>query len=297
MKILITGANSYIGTKLLPILIENGHEIVCLVKNKKCFYNRNNVIDKITVIEGDLFKPSSLSNIPDDIEATYFFVNKTDAFLQEFCRLDELNAKNLLLKLNHTNCQQIIHVGQTYPFSTNKRLESILKSGPIPSTILRTGIVVGKDSPSFSFIQNLTNKTPVLVAPKWLNHHCKPIDIRNVLEYLVAVLHNGKALNREFNLTGPEIISYKQLIAEYAKAHGLKRWIIDQPLNLTTLSSLGLAFINSTTFKEAKSLVQNIIGSEPVTGEDIKNFINLHLYNLSESLGLPASLSPSGLIV
>ncbi|POY35755.1 hypothetical protein C3K47_13425 [Solitalea longa] len=286
MKILIVGINNYVGTRLLPVLIENGHEVLCLVKSKSCFARKHNLSEQsnITVIEGDLLKPKSQIDIPGDIETAFFFTNSNNNCLNEFANLDELLAKNSVDRLEQTKCKQIVYLSQAAPFHPNLKIENILTSGIIPVTILRAGFIVGTQSPTFEIVQKLAEKFPILLAPKWLNRSCFPVDIRNVLAYLLAVAGNIQTLNCSFDITGPKAITIKQMITDYAMALGLKRRLINIPLDLTLLSSAGLKLMNSVSLYQAKMLINNLNATPTTVNDTIKKVIDIYLYSYTESL-------------
>lgn len=265
MKILLTGANGYIGTRLLPVLLEQGHEVVCMVRDKRRFARESDFGNQVKIITGDLLKQETLEEIPTDIQAAYYLVHSMSVSESEFSDLELQSAQNFTTALGTTNCQQLIYLtGIVNDTSLSKHLssrlavEQELKKSVIPYTILRAAIIIGSGSASFEVIRDLTEKLPVMVAPKWIQTKCQPIGIRDVLRYLSGVLSNEKALGQVFDIGGPDILSYQEMMLQYAKLRQLKRIIIPLPLLTPRLSSLWLNMVTSVPYTLARSLVDSM---------------------------------------
>ena len=266
MKILLTGATGYIGKKLLPSLLNEGHQVVCLVRDPRRFQNKYKESHKIEVIKGDLLDLKSLSSIPNDIDASYYFVHSMGSSSATFSDLESASAKNFVSAINNTNAKQIIYlsgiINNDKILSTHLKsrlnVEAILKGAKANTTILRAAIIVGSGSGSFEIIRDLSEKLPIMVAPKWLKTKCQPISIKNVIEYLLGVINKSEAFNRVFDIGGPDILTYKEMIQGYAEVRGLKRIIISVPVLTPRLSSYWLYFVTSTNFSLARSLVESM---------------------------------------
>jgi hypothetical protein len=137
-------------------------------------------------------------------------------------------------------------------------VERTLNSGSIPVTTLRAGIIVGSGSASFEIIRDLVEKLPVMVTPKWLNTLCQPIAIRNVIQFLSGVALKPAYYGHHFDIGGPEPLSYKQMLLQFASVRGLKRWILTLPVMTPRLSSYWLYFITSTSYPLAVNLVNSM---------------------------------------
>src|ERR1700722_14922339 len=236
MKILLTGANGYIGTRLLPRLVEEGHEIYALVRSHSRIEIPEKFQSQLHVIEADLLDPSSLLKIPDDIDVAYYLVHSM-SYSQKFSELEAASAKNFVSRLESTQAKQIIYLSGlsneahlSRHLTSRKRVGEILKMGKIPVTILMAGIIIGSGSASFEIIRDLVEKLPIMVAPKWLNHLTQPIAISDVLAYLTLVLGNPACFGQSFEIGGPDVMSYKGLLLNFAKMRGLKRKIFTVPV-------------------------------------------------------------------
>ncbi|WP_222537251.1 SDR family oxidoreductase [Pedobacter polysacchareus] len=265
MKILLTGANGYIGTRLLPVLLEAGHEVVCMVRDKRRFAEVSDFGDQVQIITGDLLKPETLVEIPADIHAAYYLVHSMSASEHGFSELETASAQNFIAALKASQCQQLIYLtgivndlGLSEHLSSRLAVEDVLKQSGIPFTILRAAIIIGSGSASFEIIRDLTEKLPVMVAPKWIKTKCQPIGIRDVLRYLSGVLSNEKAMQQTFDIGGPDILSYKEMMLQYAEVRHLKRFILTLPLLTPRLSSLWLNMVTSVPYALARSLVDSM---------------------------------------
>jgi uncharacterized protein YbjT (DUF2867 family) len=265
MKILLTGATGYIGKRLLPILVAQGHEIICCVRDKNRFYTPKEFEKHIEVIEVDFLKEETLPAIPIDIDAAYYLIHSMSSSSGNYEELESLSAKNFVQRINQTKSKQVIYLtgivndkSLSKHLSSRKKVEDILTSGNYAMTALRAGIIVGSGSASFEIIRDLVNKLPLMITPKWLNTKCQPIAINDVLDFLSKSLLNPLTYNQNFDIGGPDILSYKEMLLGYAKAKNLKRWIFTVPIMTPKLSSYWLYFVTSTSYKLASALVSSM---------------------------------------
>ena len=265
MKILLTGATGYIGKRILPILIGQGHEIICCVRDKNRFYCPKEFRKKIVLVEVDFLKPETLTAIPEDIDAAYYLIHSMSTSTANFSELERVCAENFVLRINQTLLKQVIYLSGivndqslSKHLSSRKKVEDVLNSGNFAVTTLRAGIIVGSGSASFEIIRDLIHKLPIMITPKWVNTKCQPIAINDVLEFLSKSLLNRVTYNKNFDIGGPDILTYKEMLLGFAKARNLKRSIYTIPIMTPKLSSYWLFFVTSTSFKLAIALVSSM---------------------------------------
>lgn len=265
MKILLTGATGYIGKRLLPMLLKDGHEVVCCVRDKSRFNYSVTFSDNLKVIETDFLNPDTLAHIPENIDAAYYLIHSMSDTAGNYDEMESESAHNFIKRLNATAARQIIYLSGivndtslSKHLSSRKAVEDILNSGNVPLTTLRAGIIVGSGSASFEIIRDLVDKLPVMITPKWLNTKCQPIAITDVLEILLRSLLNPQTYNQNFDIGGPDILTYKEMLLRFAKAKKLKRYIFTIPVMTPKLSSYWLYFVTSTSYKLASSLVSSM---------------------------------------
>lgn len=263
MKILLTGANGYIGSRLLLLLLKEGHEVVALLRGSgsetlPCH-------PKLSIIQADLLDLKSLEVIPKDIEVAYYLVHAMGYSRNDFPVLEERAIGNFIKALQSTQLKQLIYLSGLISdknlsphLSSRYKTECMIKDSGYPYTILRAGIIIGSGSASFEIIRDLVDKLPVMVAPKWINQECQPIAIEDVLRYLLQVVGNEKCLYQSFDVGGPDLLSYKEMLLGYAKVKNLKRYIFVVPVLTPKISSYWLYFVTSVNFYLASSLVDSV---------------------------------------
>ncbi|AXB58047.1 SDR family oxidoreductase [Flavobacterium fluviale] len=291
MKILLTGATGYIGKRLMPMLVRQGHDVVCCVRDKNRFYFPEEFENKLQIIEVDFLDPKSLENIPSDIDAAYYLIHSMSGSAANYDELESIAANYFVEKLSKTKCRQIIYLSGivndkslSKHLSSRKAVEDILKAGIIPATTLRAGIIVGSGSASFEIIRDLVDKLPVMITPKWLNTKCQPIAISDVLEFLLKSLLNPIVYDKSFDIGGPDILTYKQMLLEFAKAKKLKRYIFTVPVMTPKLSSYWLYFVTSTSFKLASALVSSMKVEVICNDNRINNLLGVTPISYKEAL-------------
>jgi len=265
MKILVTGATGYIGKRLIPLLSNQGHHVVCAVRDKLRADKSYLEEDNIEIVELDFLKPETLTNIPHDIDVAYYLIHSMSHSSKDFMSLEEKCAINFKNRIEQTEVKQVIYLsGITNEEHLSKHLESrkhvedILVSDHYGQTIFRAGIIVGSGSSSFEIIRDLVEKLPVMIAPKWLNTKTQPLAVRDVLFFLSRAAGDERLYNKTYDIFGPEILTYKEMLLQFAEVRGLKRYILTVPVMTPKLSSYWLYFVTSTSYKLASSLVESM---------------------------------------
>lgn len=291
MHILLTGATGYIGRRLLNVLLNQGHEVTCCVRNIKMFQQPDPDQGTVHLIETDFNKEiSNISNIKP-VDAAYYLIHSLAASkggYEDHEKLTSTNFKNLAEKLH---CKQVIYLGGianeeelSEHLSSRKAVEEILKTGSFATTILRAGIIVGSGSASFEIIRDLIEKIPLMVVPRWVNTRCQPISIVNVIQYLTGVLGNPQTYNQTFDIGGPDILTYKQMMLDFASVRNLKRRIYTVPLMTPRLSSYWLYFVTATNYTLAYNLVKSMKVEVVCNEEKLQQILQLELISYKEAI-------------
>ncbi|MET3978864.1 uncharacterized protein YbjT (DUF2867 family) [Mucilaginibacter sp. UYP25] len=292
MKVLLAGANGYIGTRLIPVLLEKGHTVVCLVRDKRRFHEQNDYSDRVTLLTGDLLKEESIEAIPEDIDAAYYLVHSM-AQADDFSKLEALSAHNFVKALNKTTCKQLVYLsGITNAANLSNHLlsrrhvEDVLRESTVALTVLRAAIIIGSGSSSFEIIRDLTEKLPIMTVPRWVNTKCQPIAIRDVLGYLEGVLLNEATFQKTYDIGGPDVLTFKQMMLTYAKVRKLKRYIVTIPFLSPKISSYWLYFVTSTSYSLAQSLVDSMKNETIMKNHDIDNVVKRQCLTYEDALKL-----------
>ncbi|MEM0931673.1 MAG: SDR family oxidoreductase [Bacteroidota bacterium] len=293
MKILLTGANGYIGMRLLPKLLEMGHEVVCTVRDENRLSIDKETRKKVEVIEIDFLEEVVANKIPKDIDAAYFLIHLMTVTTKNFDELEAQAARNFNSYVKHTQIKQVIYLGGivnddnlSKHLWSRKNVEEILRKGDFSLTVLRAGIIVGSGSSSFEIIRDLSEKLPVMVTPKWVLTKSQPIAIRDVIKFLLGVLGNEKTYSDTFDIAGPDVLSYKEMLHQYAEARGFKNWIYTVPVMTPKLSSYWLYFVTSTSYKLALNLVDSM--KIEVIAEDtrLQELLDIKPHSYKEAIGM-----------
>lgn len=265
MKILVTGATGYIGKRLIPLMVNSGHQVVCTVRDQLRADKTYQEEDLIEVVEADFLKPETLQNIPNDIDVAYYLIHSMSNSSKNFESLEARCAINFKTYLETTQVKQVIYLSGitnennlSKHLKSRKHVEDILQSHAYALTVFKAGIIVGSGSSSFEIIRDLVEKLPFMIAPKWLHTKTQPLSVRDVLAFLHRSAGREDLYNQSYDVFGPEILTYKQMLLQFAEVRGLKRYILTVPVMTPKLSSYWLYFVTSTSYKLAISLVDSM---------------------------------------
>jgi uncharacterized protein YbjT (DUF2867 family) len=293
MKILLTGVTGYIAQRLLPVLLENGHEVVCCVRDKNRFNWKNYATSNLTVIEADFLNKESLQEIPNDIDVAYYLIHSMSTQSGDFETMEEICAANFKSRIEQTNAKQVIYLSGisnskelSKHLSSRKNVETTLADSKFALTTLKAGIIVGSGSASFEIIRDLVEKLPFMITPKWLKTKCQPIAIRNVIQFLIGVIGKTETYNMSYDIGGPDILSYKDMLLHFAKIRGLKRRILIVPVMTPRISSYWLYFVTATSYALAKHLVNSMKIEVTCKANNLSTLLGIKLIDYDTSIQL-----------
>jgi len=262
VKVLLTGANGYIGRRLKHSLSQEDIALRLLVRNPKSV--DPDVHGYVEVIQGDTFDVSSLERALKGVDVAYYLIHSLQQ--ENYKELDKKSAQNFLDAAIKQGVKRIIYLGGLgIKEHASEHLVSRIETGEIlsskPEQIqtlwLRAGVIIGSGSSSFEIIRHLTEKLPVMVTPKWVKTLAQPIGVDDVIHYLNA----AKDLEVSTNLTidiGSQKMTYKEMMLGCAHALGLKRWIFPLPFLTIKLSSYWLNLFTPVPYNVAKSLIEGL---------------------------------------
>lgn len=291
MKVLLAGASSYIGTRLIPVLLQKGHKVFCLVRDKNHFHQHNPNAAKVTVISGDLLRRQSMEAFPTDIDVAYYLVN---SFTQTsgFAALGALSAQNFVDSLDRVNCRQVITLSDICSEdseSCQSRLlvEEVLENGRAALTILNSAMIIGEASIALEMFHILTSKAPVVIAQNWAKVHAQPIAAIDVLGYLEDCLLNEETFNCKFDIGGPEVLLFRQMLLMYiATYRDFKPKIVTLPFLGSQLSSHLLNLLTTVSYPEAQTLIENLKSDTTCHDDSINEIIPRRCLTFKQSLRL-----------
>ena len=276
-KILVTGATGFVGKRLVPALVEAGHEVKAMTRRPEAYDG------PARAVYGDVSDRGSLTEPLEDVEIAYYFVHSLGD--SDFVRKDAEAARTFARTAEATGVRQIIYLGGlgddangdlSDHLRSRREVEQILSDGAVPVTVLRAAIVVGKDGISWEMTRQLVKNLPVMVVPKWAGTRTQPIGVDDVVSYLVGVAGNDKALGRTFEVGGPDVLTYAEMLQQAALVmNGREVPILKVPVLTPKLSSRWIGFVTDVDATTGRNLIDSM-GNEVVVEDDsIKDVVPL----------------------
>jgi uncharacterized protein YbjT (DUF2867 family) len=259
MNILVTGATGYIGGRLIPELLKKGHHVRVLVRDPNRILGRT-WTGSVEVIKGDLLRAESIRHAFNGIDAAYYLVHsmRSGAHFEELDRKASRNFASAAVKVPH-----VIYLGglQSKAAAPSPHLQSRAEVGRILSeklriTEFRAGPIIGSGSASFEMVRYLTERLPIMIAPRWIQNQIQPLAVRDVLQYLISALDQPPAGIVEI---GTRPLTFKKMLEQYAKARGLKRLILPIPVLAPKTAGLWVGLLTPIPNSMAVPLIEGIL--------------------------------------
>lgn len=262
--VLLTGATGYIGSRLLPLLEQRDLTVRCLARNPDKL--RPKVGQSTEIVKGDVLDRTSLDTALDGVTTAYYFVHLM-ASSADFEKQDREAAQNFGAAAKQAGVQRIVYMGglgedadpKLSPHLRSRHeVGKLLRESGVETIEFRASVVIGNGSISFDLIRSLTNRLPVMICPRWLATPTQPIAINDVLAYLLAALDLPPGESQVFEIGSSDVVTYGQLIKEYARLRNLRRWLISVPVLTPGLSSLWLALVTPASFEVGRHLIEGL---------------------------------------
>lgn len=290
MKIAVTGATGYIGGRLVPRLLSEGHEVVCLARNPGKLDDRP-WRDEVEVRACDVLDSDQVDAALTGTDVAYYLVHSMGS-ADDFADADRTAAANFASSAAANGLQRIIYLGGlgsddqlSTHLASRQEVGNTLAAGPIPVTELRAAVVIGSGSVSFEMLRYLTEVLPVMVTPRWVETLCQPIGIRDVLSFLASALYDEPG-SHVYDIGGPDVVTYRQMMEEYARVARLRRRIIlPVPVLTPRLSSLWIGLVTPLPVPVARPLVDSL-RNEVTVHQTPPNHFGVHPTPLRESIEL-----------
>ncbi|MGD9652862.1 MAG: NAD(P)H-binding protein, partial [Candidatus Dadabacteria bacterium] len=267
-KIVVLGASGYIGARLVSELLKQGYSVKACGRSLQKLIKRPWKDEKnVQLAEFDVFDEQSLRNVIHDSEVAYYLLHSMDPGESDFAEADKRAAENMLRAAEESGIKRIVYLGglgekdQTLSKHLQSRIEvgEILQSGKIPTTVLRAAMIIGAGSASFEILRYLVERLPVMITPKWVRTEAQPIAVRNMVNYLVRCLEAESTAGNTYDIGGPDILSYQELMEIYSREAGLwKRLIIPFPVLTPRLSSYWIHLVTPVHSSIARPLAQGL---------------------------------------
>lgn len=288
-RCLVFGASGYIGTHLVPYLCANGATVRAAARDRRSLEARG-WPTAVECVAADALDPTSLSRALEGVDVAWYLVHSM-ASGADFPRLDREAATNFRDAAERAGVKRIVYLGGLQPsgdasshLASRAETGAILRAGRVPVTELRSGIVVGPGSAAFEIIRDLVFHLPLLVTPRWVRSHSQPIALANVLEYLARVPDLPNAAGATYEIGGPEVLTYEQLLRGFATRVGRDPVILPVPVLSPKLSAQWLKLVTSVPADVARALVEGLAHDVLVRNDSIRALIPQRLLTYREAL-------------
>ena len=275
----MTGATGYVGGRLVPKLLERGHSVRVIVRD----HHRLDDVpwrDAVDIVEGDLVDQSAVARAVEGRDVVYYLVHSMSSS-GDFEKIERQVATTMAREARTAGVKRIVYLGGLHPegplsrhLGSRKEVGDILLSSGVPTIALQAGVVIGSGSASFEMIRHLTEVLPYMPAPKWVRNFIQPIAIRDVLHYLVASADLPASINRAFDIGGPDVFRYGQLMNGYAVEAGLKqRPIAALPVLTPWLASQWVNLVTPIPRSLAVPIIESLLHDAVMTNHDIDDVV------------------------
>ncbi|MGW1209254.1 SDR family oxidoreductase [Streptomyces sp. NPDC002499] len=267
-RCLVTGPGGYIGGRLVPELLDAGYTVRCLARTPANLRDYP-WADRVEVVRADVTDAGSLRSALHDVQVAYYLVHSMNSG-RDFEKKDRLAAETFAAECRTAGVRRIVYLGGLNPadvpedelsphLRSRAEVGRILLASGVPTTVLRAAVVIGSGSASFEMLRYLTERLPVMVTPSWVGTHVQPIAVRDVLRYLVGSARMPEDVNRTFDIGGPDVLTYRQMMERYALVAGLpRRLIVPVPMLTPRLSSHWIGLVTPVPAALARPLAESL---------------------------------------
>ena len=293
-RLAIAGATGYIGGRLSPRLLDSGYSIRCLVRSRGKLEDRKWAQDpRVEVAETDLADTKALALRLEGCFAAFYLVHSMTSAGAQYAQQDRQLASTFAAAARKAGVERIIYLGglgETGPdlsehLSSRREVEKALASTGVPVTVLRAAMIIGSGSASFEIMRYLVERLPIMITPKWVSTPCQPIAVRNVIGYLVGALARPETSGGVFDIGGPDVLCYRDIMRVMAEELGLRRrWIIPVPVLTPRLSSYWIHLITPLSHNIARPLAEGLKNPVVCREQRIKELIPQQLLTVREAI-------------
>ncbi|GAB3708954.1 tryptophan-rich sensory protein [Mariniluteicoccus flavus] len=277
-RALVTGASGYVGGLLVPKLLEDGWTVRVLTRDAD--HLDSPWVDDVEVAEGDATSADDLREALADVTAAYFLIHSMEGG-GGFADEDRDVAKTFAAEAKQAGVRRIVYLSGLHPdgelsehLASRVEVGDILLDSGVPTAVLQAAVVLGHGSASFEMLRYLTTRLPAMVAPKWLENRIQPIAIDDVLHYLVAAASLPDDVNRTFDIGGPDVLTYAEMMQEFASVTGLRKRVVQTvPVMTPELASLWVGLVTPVNAKVARPLVGSLVHEVVVQERDLDDLV------------------------
>ncbi len=285
-RILVTGAGGFIGRRLVSELLTRGYRVRCMVRRP------TDLPAGVEQMQGDLLKPDSLPAVLEGVTTAYYLVHSMGAGKGDFAEQDRQAARNFVAAADAAGLQRAIYLGGLGETGDNlshhlaSRLEvaNILQTGHFSTTFLRAAVIIGFGGSSYEMVHSLVQRLPVMITPRWVATRNQPIAVGDVIAYLAGCLEEPKTAGETFDIGGPEILTYKEMMERFAAVEGKRLWIIPVPVLTPKLSSYWVGLVTPVKAAIAIALIEGLKNEVICRDNRIRELIPIRLTPFDEAI-------------
>lgn len=262
--VLVTGASGYVGGRLVPKLLEHEYKVRCLARTPAKLQRFASA--DVEVVSGDVQRKESLAAALCGVTTAYYLVHSMVGE-RDFAAVDRQAAQNFAEAAKSAGVRRVIYLGGlgddgdpklSLHLRSRHEVGKILREEGVETIEFRASLVIGSGSLSFDLVKSLTERLPIMICPQWLATPAQPIAIDDLLSYLLAAAELPAGPSRVIEIGGADVVTYGDLIREYARQRGLRRWLISVPVLTPYLSSLWLALVTPAAFEVGRHLIEGL---------------------------------------
>jgi len=293
MKVLVTGATGYIGGRLVPRLLDHGFEVRCMTRDPAQL-SLDPWRDRVEVVAADALDRTTLDGALADCDTAFYLIHSMGKVEGEFSELDRQAALNFAAAADAAGLRRIVYLGGlgsdtdtlSAHLSSRKEVGRIFAAAKTPVTELQAAVIIGSGSVSFEMTRHLTEILPVIMRSRWMRSRCQPIAVRNVLEILISVIDDPDRVDRLYDIGGPDILTYEEMMQGYAQVAGLsKRLVIPVPIFSARLSALFVGLATPLPPAVAAPLIESVLNDVVVKHETPPGFDPSELISYRDGVG------------
>ncbi|MFT4956892.1 MAG: hypothetical protein ACI9PP_000076 [Halobacteriales archaeon] len=283
MRVCVTGATGFIGSRLVPALLGAGHEVTVVTRDPSGY---EPPAADVRVVEGDLLEPGSFDEALEAVDAAYYLVHSMGGD-GDFKERDRRAATNFRESAAAAGVDRVIYLGGlggeedeeslSDHLKSRREVEHLLGEGEYDLTVLRAAIVIGAGSASFEIVIQLGRRLPVMITPKWVRTPAQPIAVSDVVAYLVGVLDVPETAGETFEIGGPDVVTYQEMLEQTAHLMGRRLYVIPVPVLTPTISAYWLDLVTDADPAVAHALVKGLRNPVVVTDDRIRDLVDVEL--------------------
>lgn len=285
--VLITGAAGFIGRRLSKSLLDRGCNVRCMVRKSVA-----GVPDAAEVVQADMLAPSSLARALEGIDSVYYLVHSLAGGRAGFERRDREAAGNFVRAADKAGVRRVIYLGGlgetgdtlSEHLKSRREVAGILTSGHFATTFLRAAVIIGAGGASFEMVRALVNRLPVMITPRWVSTRCQPIAVDDVIAYLSGCLADERTAGRTFDIGGPEVLTYREMMERFARIEGRTIRILPVPVLTPKLSSYWVGLITPVSPSVSMPLIEGLSNEVVCRENAIRELIPLSLTPYDEAV-------------